>query len=99
PWAGPARAAAGDEVRVDLAGLTPWRPAPLALDAAGVAALRAGWQRLAGSLASLGAPAGFGALLLDKPLAFPLDGASERVRALVDACGRDDAPSAEAAPL
>ena len=95
----PSRAAAGAEVRVDLTGVTPWRPAPLALDASGVAALRGGWLTLAGSLASLGAPAGFGALLVEAPLAFPLDGASGLVRALVEACGRDDPAAVEPAAL
>ena len=95
----PSRAAAGAEVRVDLTGVTPWRPAPLALDASGVAALRGGWLTLAGSLASLGAPAGFGALLVEAPLAFPLDGAGDLVRALAEACARDDPAAAEPAAL
>ena len=97
--AAPSRAAVGADVRVDLTGVTPWRPAPLALDASGVATLRAGWLTLAGSLASLGAPAGFGALLVEAPLAFPLDGAHDLARALAEACARDDAGAAAPAAL
>ena len=87
------------DLRVDVTGLTPWRPAPLALDAAAAATLRECWQRVAGGLGPLGAPAGFGALLADEALTFPLDGAGERARALAHACARDDAAAAEAAAL
>lgn len=87
------------DLRVDVTGLTPWRPAPLALDAAAAATLRECWQRVAGDLGPLGAPAGFGALLADAALTFPLDGAGERARALAHACARDDAAAVEAAAL
>ena len=92
-------AEAATDLRVDVAGLTPWRPAPLALDAPGAATLRQCWQRVAGDLESLGPPAGFGALLADTALTFPLDGAGDRAHALAHACARDDAAAAEAAAL
>jgi hypothetical protein len=84
---------------VDVGGVAPWRPEPLALDGPRVAALRQGWRRLEPALSALGAPAGFGALLAGAPLAFPLGGAAADARALADACARDDAPAGGAAAI
>jgi uncharacterized protein DUF2877 len=92
-------AAVGADIRVDLAGLVPWAPPPLALDAAAVARMRATWRRLADSRATLGEPDGLAALVLERAPAFPLDGVVERVRALADACARDDVAAAEPAAL
>jgi len=89
----------GAELRVDAAGVTPWQPATPRLDAAGVRTLRARWHRLAADLPALGTPAGFGALLAGAPLAFPLDGAAGAVRALAEACARDEAAAAAPAAL
>jgi uncharacterized protein DUF2877 len=92
-------AGVGATLRLDLAGVTPWRPAPLALDAARVATLRECWTRVADDPERLGVPAGFGALLLGRTPAFPLAGAGDRARALARACARDDATAAAAVAL
>ena len=78
----------GAGLDIDIAGVTPWRPATETLDAA---ALRAAWRDLAAVLPALGTPAGFGARLAGVPLAFPLDRADADARALSAACARDDA--------
>jgi hypothetical protein len=92
-------AGVGATLRLDLAGVTPWRPAPLALDAAGVATLRECWNRVSGAPQRFGAPAGFGALLLGQTPAFPLTEAGDRAHALARACARDDATEAETVAL
>lgn len=79
-----------DDVRLDVTGLTPWHPSPLALDAAGRARLAGGWPALAARAADLGAPGGFGVMLTGAPLSFPLDGAAGPAVALAGACARDD---------
>ena len=89
----------GAELCVDAAGLTPWQPATPPLNAAAAVTLRAGWARLRSDLHTLGAPAGFGALLAGAPLAFPLDGAGTAARALAGACARDDAAAGAPAAL
>jgi len=90
--------ALGAELGVDIADVTAWAPAT-ALDAGGVARLRAGWRDLTGDPSALGTAAGFGVLLACAPLAFPLDGAADDARALAGACARDDAAAATPAAL
>jgi hypothetical protein len=89
----------GDEVRLAVEGLTPWRPAPLTLTRAGVAGLRHAWRGLVADLPALGTPGGFGALLAGEPLVFPLEGARAGAEALARACAGDDADAATTAAL
>lgn len=57
--------------------------------------VRAAARRLAGAVAALGEPRGFGALLAGRRPGFPLDLGVARVRSLVEAYGRDDAMAVE----
>lgn len=79
----------GELVRVDATGVAPWRPAgvPATRDAA--AALCRGAARLGAAARALGAPDGFGALLVGARPGFPLDAAADRARALASACAAD----------
>jgi hypothetical protein len=88
-----------DEVLLDVGGLRPWQPAPLALHPASAARLARGWQELAARVDTLGRPAGFGGLLAGAPLGFPLDRARPAAEALARACARDDAAGAGEAAL
>jgi hypothetical protein len=89
------RAIEADAVRVDVSGGSrPWRPGPPALDATAVRRLAAGWRRLVGDGAALGTPAGFGALAMGGPLAWPLDRARPAAEALIRACACDDPDAA-----
>lgn len=85
------------EVEIDHGSLVPWQPA--APCRASAERLAGGWRGLATTLTALGAPRGFGALLVGAPLAFPLDGAREAARALAIACAGDDARAAVEAAL
>jgi hypothetical protein len=89
----------GDDLRIVIDGLVPWRPAPLALDRAGVATLARAWRALASTLSPLGTPGGFGALLVGAPLTFPLAGARRAAEDLARACAHDDASAAATAAL
>ena len=84
----------GDEIGIDVAGLVPWKPAPLTLERAHVSTLREELRRLTSDVCRLGPPAGFGALLAGIPLGFPLEGAEASARGLAAACARDDAAAA-----
>jgi hypothetical protein len=88
-----------DEMRIDVGGLTPWRPALPALDGRTLVSLGEGWRRLVTRRDLLGPPAGFGALAAGGPLDFPLADARGAAGRLADACARDDAPAATAAAL
>jgi hypothetical protein len=92
-------ATVNDDLRVDVAALPPWRPAPLALDLAAAHALRDGTRRLVADVGRLGTPHGFGALLVGEPLRFPLTEARETAHALARAFAADDAGAALAAAL
>jgi hypothetical protein len=81
-------------VRVDVRGLTPWRPVAPALDARAPEVLREGWRRLAARAGVLGAPGGFGALVTGASLTFPLEHAASRARALARACAEGDTAAA-----
>jgi hypothetical protein len=89
----------GDRLRLPPATrLRPWRPDAAPATAAGVAAMRSGAARLTAlAAAELGAPRGFGAWLVGRPLSFPLDAAGARADALASACAADDPVSAAAA--
>jgi len=87
------------ELTIDATAVRAWAPTAIPLDSDGVSRLRAGWRELVRDLAALGIPAGFGVLLADAPLAFPLDGAAVHARALARACARDEATAATPAAL
>jgi hypothetical protein len=86
-----------DVVRVEAGALVPWRPAVPALQGLTAAELARRWRTL--PVASLGAPGGFGVLLIGRPLAFPLGGAGVAAAALARARARDDAACAADAAL
>lgn len=92
----PAPPLPSDDVRLDVHGLAPWRPAP-ALAGMTMATLAARWRAV--DAATLGTPGGFGALLAGRSLAFPLDGARGAAEALARACAHHDAASAAEAAL
>jgi hypothetical protein len=94
-----AAAGEGDALHFAIEGLVPWRPEPLALDRAGVATISRAWAVLVGELDALGTPGGFGALLADAPLAFPLEGARRGAEDLARACAHDDAAAATTTAL
>jgi hypothetical protein len=73
-----------------------WRPPPAARGTR-PSGLASGYRALCRALPALGEPAGFGALLVGRALAFPLDGAGDAARALARACGDDDPAAAVAA--
>ncbi|HEV8617438.1 MAG TPA: DUF2877 domain-containing protein [Methylomirabilota bacterium] len=86
--------APGDTLRVDTAGLTPWRPVRLAMTAATAAAMRRGCAELVAAVTRVGDPQGFAALLAGETPAFPLHDAAGTARALARACASDDAAAA-----
>jgi hypothetical protein len=84
-----------DAVDVDVGALVPWSPPVCVAPPAALLADR--WRAL--DLASVGTPGGFGALLVGRPLTFPLLGAREDAEALARACTRDEAMAAADAAL
>jgi hypothetical protein len=84
----------GSSLVVPSCAVRPWRPDALAADARASAALRRGAERLAKTAIALGEPAGFGAWLVGRPLAFPLTGAGKLADALAKACAADHAAAA-----
>jgi hypothetical protein len=89
----------GETLFFVIDGLSPWHPAPLALDRASVPTIQRGWRTLLADVDSLGTPGGFGVLLAGGPLTFPLDGARGAADALARACAGDDAEAATTAAL
>jgi len=81
------------EASFDLRDARPWRPHPLdsPIDATTVA--RAS-RRLVEGIDRLGRPDGFGALLVGRRPAFPLNHAAERARGFLESCARGDAATA-----
>lgn len=79
----------------DLGGAREWRPPPLPASVTHAALADEG-RRLIGMVAHLGRPDGFGALLVGRHPAFPLDRASDDARRFLQACALDDAPAAAA---
>jgi uncharacterized protein DUF2877 len=79
----------GDLVRVDATGVAPWRPAEMPATCDAAAAFARGAARLGAAARALGAPDGFGALLVGARPGFPLDAAEGRARALASACAAD----------
>lgn len=81
------------DVTFDLRAARAWHPAarPAAVSAESV---RHAARGLAGAIGRLGPPDGFGALLVGRRPAFPLDRASDDARRLLAACARDDPATA-----
>lgn len=86
-----------DDVHVDVAALSPWRPVPLALEGVTMATLAERWRAL--DAATLGTPGGFGALLAGRPLTFPLYGARDAAAAVARACAHHEAAAVAEAAL
>src|SRR6266513_1697561 len=88
----------GALVRVDATGVAPWRSAEVPATRDAAAALTRGAARLGAAAQALGAPEGFGTLLVDARPGFPLEAAAARARALASACAADrPAEAAQAA--
>lgn len=81
-----------DGLSLDAARASVWRPP--AVDRPERARLAAACRALCRALPSLGGGAGFGALLLGRAPAFPLQGAAEAAIALARACAEDEPESA-----
>ncbi len=79
----------GELVRVDATGVAPWRSAEVPATRDAAAALTRGAARLGAAAQALGAPEGFGTLLVDARPGFPLEAAAARARALASACAAD----------
>jgi len=79
----------------DLRAAREWRPRDLPPSVSAEILANEG-RRLAGMVDRLGRPDGFGALLVARRPAFPLDHATESARCFLEACSRDDAPVAAA---
>jgi hypothetical protein len=75
---------------IDVAGIEPWRPpAPV-----GGACVADAWSGLVRNLARVGAPAGFGPLVVGRPPDAPFERAAGSVRTLARAFRADDASQA-----
>ena len=83
------------EASFDLRNARPWRPPalPSPIEPA-ILARESG--RLVSIIDRLGRPDGFGALLVGRPPAFPLDRAAEDARGFLEACALHDAAAATA---
>jgi hypothetical protein len=79
----------------DLRAAREWRPSELPTSVAPEILTMEGC-RLAGVVDRLGRPDGFGALLVGRSPAFPLDHAADHARRFLAACAGDDAPAATA---
>ena len=81
------------ETAFDLRAAREWRPRPLdqAIDPA---VLTRESRRLVGVVHRAGRPDGFGALLVGRRPAFPLDRAAERAHRFLEACARNDPATA-----
>lgn len=86
---------AAARARIDLGAAREWRPPPITRPVPQQVLAGEG-QRLVETIDRLGPPDGFGALLVDRPPAFPLDRATETARDFLHACARDDAAVAAA---
>jgi hypothetical protein len=73
---------------LDPDGVLPWHPAPPR--ACRPETLVAGLHALVGAIRAIGAPDGFGALLVGATPRFPLEGAADHARRLAGACAADD---------
>jgi hypothetical protein len=81
------------ETSFDLREARPWRPHPLDSPIDATTLVRAS-RRLVEGVDRLGRPDGFGALLVGRRPAFPLDHAAERARGFLESCARDAAAAA-----
>lgn len=78
-----------DALELDPDGVLPWTP-PAPPRACRPETLVAGVDALVGTIRAIGAPDGFGALLVGATPRFPLDRAADRARRLAGACAADD---------
>jgi len=85
-----------DGLALDQSRACVWRPSPPVVDGAERSLLATRCRTLCNALPAVGEAAGFGALLVGRPLGFPLDRATEAARALARACAEDDPPAAVA---
>ena len=76
-----------EALELDPHGVRPWSPPARTC---GPATLVAGVDALVGAIRAIGAPDGFGALLVGATPRFPLDRAADRARRLAGACAADD---------
>jgi hypothetical protein len=90
---------AGGRLRITLRAARRWRPPPLPDRADASTALRSNVRVLLPAVAELGVPDGFGALLVGRVPAFPLESAAPAARALARACASDDAGAAMRAAM
>ena len=85
--------ARGRELHFELIPRGAWSPHILKVDRSSRARIASGARKLQRTVASLGTPSGFGALLVRKAPQFPLDRAVPQVRALERAFTQDDPDS------
>lgn len=90
---------ADGEIRLDTAAARVWAPPGPPPDRAPASRVRDGCRALRGAVATLGTPAGFGALLAGGRPAFPLDRAAGAALELARACAAGDADAAAGAAL
>jgi hypothetical protein len=86
-------------VRIGACQAPPWRPALPRLNRGALGDLAREWRALVAGAANLGAPDGFGALLVGAPLRFPLEGTEGAAHALARACADAEPPRATEAAL
>jgi hypothetical protein len=91
--AGPIR----HRLHFDLIRAVEWQPAEAVVTRADADRLLEGCRAILTAVPTLGAPDGFGALLVGAPPAFPLDHAAASAQLVVRACARGDAAGAAAA--
>ncbi len=89
--------AIGRRLHFDLSRAVEWRPVEAVVTRADADRLREGCRAILAALPTLGAPDGFGALLVGAPPAFPLDRAAASARLVVRACARNDTAGAATA--
>jgi Protein of unknown function (DUF2877) len=99
PAIGVARDPDAGAVRIAPCQAPPWRPALPRLDRGALGDLAREWRALVAGAADLGAPDGFGALLVGAPLRFPLEGTEGAAHALARACADAEPPRATEAAL
>jgi len=87
----------GRRLHFDLIRAVEWRPVEAVVTRADADRLLEGCRAILTAVPTLGAPDGFGALLVGAPPGFPLDRAAASARLVVRACARGDAAGAATA--
>ena len=87
----------GRRLHFDLIRAVEWRPVDAVVTRADADRLLEGCRAILTAVPTLGAPDGFGALLIGAPPGFPLDRADASARLVVRACARGDAAGAATA--